>query len=281
MRDSDQSHQSNDRLDDVEGCVFAVENLIRTLSGVLDYHQRGNALARRLKRMDTYVTLCVFKLIQEKAIKGHKDHLLLYYSLLSDHFRNEMGEDNIAELVSLAREEGLMEITSLFEDIPLQGEDDLPHQPFLDSELKETPLGVRKSLARKLDHDMIQRISRDQDPRVIEHLLNNPRLTERHVVLIAATRPISPKTLNCIADHQRWITRHTVKKAIILNPYTHASLALKLLTFMPIQDLRQVLESREVSRVVKISAKKLMDLKGGDGPEVWELEDLEAPEPDQ
>ncbi len=281
MRDSERSDQSNNSPEDLEGCVFAVENLIKTLSGVLDYHQRANALARRLKRMDTYVTLCVFKLIKEKASKGHKDHLLLYYSLLSDHFKNEMGEDNISELVSLAREEGLMEITSLFEEIPLHGEEDLPHQPFLDSELKETPLGVRKSLARKLDHDMIHRISKDQDPRVIQHLLNNPRLTERHVVLIAATRPISPKTLNCIADHQRWITRHTVKKAIILNPYTPVSLALKLLTFMPIQDLRQVLESREISRVVKISAEKLVELKGGNGPEVWELEDPDAPEIDQ
>jgi hypothetical protein len=262
----------SDNREDLEGCVFAAENLVKTLSGVLDSKQRGNALGRRLKRMDTYVVLCVFKLIKEKAAKGHKDHLLLYYSLLSDTFRNEIGEDKVRELVDLARQEGLMEITSIFEEIPLKGAEDLPFQPFLDQELKETPLGIRKALARNLDHNMIQRVAKDQDPRVIETLLNNPRVTERQVVLIAATRPTTGRALNCIADHPKWIKRHKVKRAIALNPFTPVSLALKLLAFMRVQDLRQILESTEVSRVVKLSAERLLEKKGVNAPEVWELD---------
>jgi hypothetical protein len=272
VTDQGKPGQDSPEDEDIQGCVFAAENLVRTLSGVLDSKQRGAALGRRLNRMDTYVVLCVFKLIKEKAGKGHKDHLLLYYSLLSDTFRNEMGKEKIEELVALSREEGLMEIISIFEEIQTKGAEDLPFQPYLDSELKETPVGMRKALARNLDFNMIQRIAKDQDPRVINTLLNNPRMTERQVVLIAATRPVSPKVLYCLADHPKWIKRHKVKKAIALNPYTPVSLALKLLAFMKIQDLRQILESTEVSRVVKISAEKLMEDKGGQGPEEWELE---------
>jgi hypothetical protein len=148
------------------------------------------------------------------------------------------------------------------------------HQPFLDSALKETPLGVRKSLARKLDFRMIQRIARDQDHRVIHVLLDNPRLIESDVIRIGATRPNSPKVLLEIANHRRWITRHAVKKTIILNPYSPLSVALRLLIYMSFDDLDEITACPDLNNLLIQEAEKLYKLRsGGSGEAVYDLSD--------
>jgi len=204
---------------DSENDGNAAYELISRLARIPDMRQRGYALALRLRTRDDEFVLGVIALIWDEALKGEEDFLRLYNGLLVPGvLLGVLGKERISNLVEAARVRGQAELVAILHDFPSEHEPDTYHQPYLDGALREAPLGMRKSLARKPDFKMISRIARDQDHRVIENLLSNPRLTERDVVRIAAVRPISPKVLEVIYKHPRWMTRYSVKKTIVLNP---------------------------------------------------------------
>ena len=80
----------------------------------------------------------------------------------------------------------------------------------LPREVAEIPLGMRRSLARGDDPNLLDRLLLDPDPVVIDHLLENPRITEDDVVRIAARRPIPASTLERIHASRRFATRPRV-----------------------------------------------------------------------
>jgi len=102
------------------------------------------------------------------------------------------------------------------------------------------PLGVRRSLARGMDARVLEKLLLDPDPIVLDHLLRNPRLTEEHVVRIAARRPISETALRALADSVRFGVRPRVRVAIARNPYCPTDLALRLVGTLPLTVLREM-----------------------------------------
>jgi hypothetical protein len=236
--------------------------LVNRLARIPDMRQRGYALALRLQTRNDELVLDVIGLIRDNAMKGQEDFLRLYNSVLVPGVMSGvLGQERISGLVEAAQSRGQVELVAILLDPPAEHSSDTYHQPYLDGALREVPLGMRKSLARKPDFKMIGRIAGDQDHRVIEHLLSNPRLTERDVVRIAAVRPISPKVLEVIYKHPRWMTRYSVKKTIVLNPHSPLSIALRLLAFLNPADLEEVSRSPQlhpklVQEAGRILAKK-------------------------
>jgi len=105
----------------------------------------------------------------------------------------------------------------------------------LPRDVAEISLGMRRALARGVDLGMLDRLLLDADPVVIEHLLANPRITEEHVVRIAARRPIPASTLDCIQRSRRFGHRVAVRTALARNPYCPAPLAIALLGALPLR----------------------------------------------
>jgi hypothetical protein len=104
----------------------------------------------------------------------------------------------------------------------------------------ELPLGVRRALARGPELPLLERLLLDADPVVIRHLLANPRITEAHVVRIAARRPIPATTLDAIQRSPRFGTRPRVRVALARNPYCPTRLALALLGVLPLEAVREI-----------------------------------------
>lgn len=249
---------------DRERSESGVEQKITQLSAIRDVKQRSFALANKLNELNSDAAVNLIKTIRERAVLGDSDYLRLYNGLLfSGVVADVLGQTRMSQMVEAAQGMGEFEVVSILLDIPPETAGDVPFQPFLDADLRETPLGTRKALARKPDFKLIKRIARDQDHRVIKHLLNNPRLTEADVTRIAATRPTSPKVLEEIYNHPRWVTRYSVKKVIILNPFSPPSLSLRLLTFMSLQDLEEICRSPDLSSLVMREAGRMADRKGG------------------
>lgn len=102
-------------------------------------------------------------------------------------------------------------------------------------------LGERKSLARRPDRDMLERLLLDPHPDVIRRLLVNPRLTEELVVRLAARRPASRAVLSELARAPRWAGRARVRLALILNPSLPEDIAVRLVSLLLRQELQLVL----------------------------------------
>lgn len=101
-------------------------------------------------------------------------------------------------------------------------------------------LGERKSLARKPDRDMVERLLLDPHPEVIRRVLSNPRLTEDLVVRLASRRPCPRGVLAEIARATRWSGRPRVRLALVLNPSIAEDIAVRLVSLMMRQELALV-----------------------------------------
>lgn len=112
-------------------------------------------------------------------------------------------------------------------------------------------LGERKSLARRPDRKMTERLLRDPHPDVIRQLLSNPKLIEEDVVSLAARRPCRPDVLREIARTPRWAHRPHVRMALVLNPDTPFDVAVPLVGLLVRQELRLVASSTTVAPALR------------------------------
>jgi len=71
-------------------------------------------------------------------------------------------------------------------------------------------------------------------------------------------RPISQEVLKTIFNNKKWISRYSVKRALIKNPYTPPDISLVLLNFMLIQDLKDISEDKSLHSEVQDTAKELL-----------------------
>ncbi len=129
-------------------------------------------------------------------------------------------------------------------------------------------LGERKSLARRPDRNMLERLLLDPHPDVIGRLLRNPRLTEDDVVRLAARRPARPEIQSEIARSTKWVHRARVRMALILNPDTPVEIAGPISGLLVRQELRLVVESTHVSPSVRALCLEHLERRppGEDGP---------------
>jgi hypothetical protein len=136
-----------------------------------------------------------------------------------------------------ARARGDAFVLRLFRSAPAEEEMAEPASA-LPRDLAELPLGVRRSLARGVDFDRLEGLLRDADAVVIDHLLQNPRITEAQVVRIASRRPVPAETLERIVHSRRFGQRTAVRTALARNPYLPTRLAVQLLGTLPLAEVR-------------------------------------------
>jgi tetratricopeptide (TPR) repeat protein len=117
-------------------------------------------------------------------------------------------------------------------------------------------LGERIAMARNAGKGEIYRFLHDNDPKIIEVLLNNPHLDEEDVSIIAQTNKVS-EILELVASHFRWATRHRILLAIVCNPQIDPARSKKLLSSLRLKDLAIVYHNKRVSAEVRLEARKL------------------------
>jgi len=224
--------------------VLALEGpgLVAFLGLLLERSRAGNGRARAV--------------LQELALEPHvfRD---IPYARLQEAYRvaRGCGADEVAEMFLSARQERNPTI----------------HEAFTGNEHLDLPLGVRRSAARTRDRNTLDRLVHDRDHRVIQLLLDNPRLVERDAVRIAAMRPQRPEVLSVVARHRRWSSRYPVRKALACNPYTPAPVARKLLPTLLRQDLRFAVESGALGPELREEARRVLHRKPGEALPGFEL----------
>lgn len=112
-------------------------------------------------------------------------------------------------------------------------------------------LGERKSLARRPDRKMMDRLLRDPHPDVIRMVLANPKVVEEDVLAVAARRPCRPDVLAEIARQPRWAHRPRIRMALVLNPDTPLEIAAPVAGLLLRHELRLVATSPTVAPAVR------------------------------
>lgn len=169
----------------------------------------------------------------------------------SSFFSKMLGEGKLTLIYSFSLDKGFKNVERLLrryknKDMPA-GDGDNPFIP----ELEEMSLGEKKFRARTGDFNQLDKFAHDLSPEVIENLLKNPRITERVVIKIASRRPSNPRVLEKIFKNAKWISRYSIKKALIFNPYTPVNIAIGLVSFMMKQDIEEILKTPHLHPEIK------------------------------
>lgn len=130
--------------------------------------------------------------------------------------------------------------------------------------ISELPLGVKRSLARGDDPNLLEKLALDPDPVVIRHLLANPRTREDDVLRIASRRPAREAALVEIHRSARWARRTRVRVALARNPGCPMDIAVRALGGIPLAELREVARDGTLRPELRAWALRECERRGAD-----------------
>ncbi len=216
--------------------MTALENLMSRLAAIRDPGLHGSLVRDFLESHEPVELVDVLASLLARASDEH-------YRVLYDSFVDVFVADSVIpipyhvtqEIYRIAgrRNERAVALM-LLDPPPLRRADGWSGDP--DPEILDLTLGERKSFARRLDRDLLARMTRVTEPEVLRILLSNPRLTESDVVGIAARRPNTVSALTEVVRRRRWRVASTVRMALVNNPYLPPRLAVLLVPGLPRQE---------------------------------------------
>jgi hypothetical protein len=222
------------------------EWLIQRVRGLADPGLRRRALAVTLAQADPAVAAAAAADLVERAARRGDDAELAGGLACFIHAVGDLDYATRQAIYIAARNRGADAVARLLFDSsprtaePATLEKQLEPERPLKAKGRPLTLGERKSLARNGRRDLLMHLLRDPHPDVVRILLDNPKLTERDAVALAATRPAVPEALAAVADHRRWSARHMVRRALVLNPHTPVHVAMRLATTLGTADWREI-----------------------------------------
>ncbi len=243
---------------------MTAEWLLQRVRGLADPGLRRRALAVVLAQADPAVAAAAAADLIERAARRSGDADLASGLVCFVHAVADLDYATRQALYEAARARGAGAVARLlFDASPATAEPGTvakqlrPERP-LRNRGRELTLGERKALARSGRRDLLMHLVRDPHPDVVRILLDNPHLTERDAVALAAARPAVPAALAAVADHRRWSTRHMVRRALVLNPHTPVHVAMRLATTLAAVDWREIAGDSHLAEPLRTHAAELL-----------------------
>ncbi|MFO8056481.1 MAG: hypothetical protein R6V10_04220 [bacterium] len=247
---------------DEEKVRKTTEKLIRDVAGILDANQRFILITEKLQKMSPPLLVEVLRMILDRATHHDPQYQDFFQNIVDiKRLARRVGMGKMSEVYTLARRKSYEEVIRYLQMMPPAkrvGEEEDIEQ---DAVMKDLSLGIKRSLARTKDQDTLNRLCQEQDPVVIELLLQNPRITIKEVVKIASKRPTGEHILWTIYRNKKWSSHYMVKMALINNPYTPPSISVSLLHFLMENDLVDVAENTILHSAVRRAAVQMIKSK--------------------
>ncbi len=106
--------------------------------------------------------------------------------------------------------------------------------------LEAMPRGERISLARRGTGRLAASLLFNPDLELIRAALDNPSLTEGHLLKVLAREGLPPAVVEQLAQHPRWSRHYHLRLALIRNPLTPFARVLAFLPDLAVTDLRDI-----------------------------------------
>ena len=89
-------------------------------------------------------------------------------------------------------------------------------------------------------------------------VMQNPRLTEEEVLMLAKDRNTDEEILRTIADSREWTKIYAIRASLVENARTPAGKALSLLTTLDERDITKLAKSKQVPSVISVQARRII-----------------------
>ncbi|MEW6569913.1 MAG: hypothetical protein AB1390_01875 [Nitrospirota bacterium] len=104
---------------------------------------------------------------------------------------------------------------------------------------------------------------RDPNKEVSLTVLENPKITETEIEVLARSRSVSDEALRKITKKREWMKNYSIVLALVTNPKTPAGIAVSLVSELKTKDLAVLERNKNVTEGVRITAKKLLKARKG------------------
>jgi len=121
----------------------------------------------------------------------------------------------------------------------------------------------RVKLGMKGDREARNILIRDPNRLVSSAVVNNPRITEQEIEMIASMRSLAEDILRQIASNRQWSRSYGVMHALAKNPRTPMANVLTIMSRLQLRDLIALSKNRNVSDAVRRQATRLHSARTG------------------
>ena len=103
---------------------------------------------------------------------------------------------------------------------------------------------------------------RNPNRSIVQAVLNSPKITDDEIISFAGNKNLSKEVPLIISNKKEYTKNYMVKAALVNNPKTPLSTAIKFLRHLLPKDLRNVSKSKNVPTVLAKTAIKILENKG-------------------
>ncbi len=117
--------------------------------------------------------------------------------------------------------------------------------------VESIPRGEKITLARRGSGHVAAGLLVTSDRELIGAALNNPFLSEAHLLRVLALDNLPPVVVESITHHDKWSSRYHLRLALVRNPLTPLQRVLEFLPNIAVNDLRAVCLDRRMPEHVR------------------------------
>lgn len=121
----------------------------------------------------------------------------------------------------------------------------------------------KRLLALRGGRDARSVLMKDPNKEISLAVLENPKITETEVEIIAKSRSAAEEAIRKITKKREWMKNYAIVLAVVSNPKTPPGNAVPFLTELKTKDLASLEKSRNVSDAVRSAARRLLQGRRG------------------
>ena len=152
---------------------------------------------------------------------------------------------------------GRVELEEIEEPLAKPNEEPSRETPMHDR-IAEMTTSAKLQLALHGDKTARTLLLRDPNKHIHAYIIQNKGITLDEVRFIAGFRQANPDVLKQIGENREWMQNPRIVAALVTNPKTPPSTATKLLSLLPVTELRRIAKSQNVPRSVSAAARKMV-----------------------
>ena len=128
----------------------------------------------------------------------------------------------------------------------------------LRAQISAMKVGQRLKLALKGNRDARSILIRDSNRLVQRFVLQNPRITEDEIMALCKNRGSERELIEAVCKKKEWTTNYQIRVALVTNPKTPLTIALRFAPTLLQRDLRVLAKSKNVPSAIGSVARRLL-----------------------
>jgi hypothetical protein len=131
----------------------------------------------------------------------------------------------------------------------------------INQKIQTLSVGERLQLALKGGREIRSILIKDTNKEVMLSVIDNQKITESEIELIARSRSVPDEALRRISKNREWLKNYAIAHALATNPKTPPGISVTLVSSLKVKDLVILEKNKNVPEVVRSAAKRLLSVR--------------------